>query len=322
MKHPPLLRLLPRFCTPSLAAFVVAAGWACLPPLHAAPVIDLRKPVTESVPAPTGIYWSGNTITPGTPYDSTPDGSGNGYSGFLLQGVGSYSTTTGVNKSWTSGYGNAIRLTTAAVAPGGDGNPKIQINLPNTVPNALEMVATDFTGGLWVKLDSLLTGAQTITLINRGPWNLAMGHWGLNLQKNISNQWEMAFQTGDGTQHATVTLALPVEMTITTGTWYHFGFNYQHGAGADPNTVSFWMDGTLLGSRNIAVDIAADTGTLRRFVVGERTTTGYNSVFNGSVDDIFVTTGIYEFQTIPEANVHALLLFGAGALLLLRKRAK
>ncbi len=287
--------------------------------LQAATLIDLSKPVSESIPVPTGVYWSGNSITSGSPNETTPDGSGNGYHGILAVGNGSYSQATGVNRPGTSGYGNGIRLSTALTAPGSLGNPKIQVNLPTG--NQLDMVATDFTGGIWVNFQSLLSGAQTVNLMNRGPWTpSSIGHWGLNLIKDTSGNWQMVFQVGDGSNAATVQIDVPVTMTIATGVWHHFGFSYDYNAGAQDNVVTFWMDGVDLGSRALNVNIAADTGGTKRFTVGERTTTGYSSVFDGTVDDVFVTTGWYGFQAIPEPGTYALLLFGAGVLLLMRRR--
>lgn len=286
--------------------------------LHAATLIDLSKPVSESIPTPTGVYWTGNSITTGSPNETTPDGSPNGYNGILLVGNGSYSQTTGVNRTGTSGYGNGIRLATTATAPGTLGNPKIQVNLP--AGNQLDMVATDFTGGVWVNFHSLLSGAQTVNLMNRGPWTpSSIGHWGLNLFKDASGNWQMAFQVGNGSTAATVQINVPVAMTIATGVWHHFGFSYDYNAAAD-NVVTFWMDGVNLGTQALNVNIAADTGSTKRFTIGERTTTGYSSVFDGTVDDVFVTTGLYEFQAIPEPGTYALLLFGAGVLLLIRRQ--
>lgn len=300
-------------------AIALLFGWGGGSASHAATLIDLARPVSESLPVISGVYWSGNSIASSPPYEITPDGSANGYHGFLLTGDGSYSQTTGVDRAGTSGYGNGIRLETTATAPGGSGNPKIQVNLPSG--NALDMVATDFSGGLWVNFQSLLAGAQTVNLMNRGPWFVAgTGHWGLNLIKDASGNWQMAFQVADGTSLATVQVEVPVSLTIATGIWHHFGFSYAYGEGGGSNVVTFWMDGVNLGSQSLSVNIAADGGSTRRFAVGERTTTGYTSVFDGVVDDVFVTQGWYGFKAIPEPETYVLLFLGTGAFLLMRQK--
>jgi len=285
---------------------------------QAAPIIDLSNPVSDSISTITGIYWTGNTITVGSPNDTTPDSSGNGYTGNLLvMGGTSISSTTGVNLAGTSGYGNGIRLATNATAPGGSGNPEILVNL--AVTNNLSMVGTDFSGGAWLNFSSILSGAQTVTVMNRGVWNsAAQGSWGLNLVKDASGNWQMAFQVGNGSLKETEFLSIPTEMTITTGAWHHFGFSYDFVDGGN-NVVTFWMDGVSLGTADFSIDITAGTTTgERRFTVGERGSSTYNSVFNGTVDDVFVTTGLYEFQAVPEPGTCAMIAL-AGLFVVLRR---
>lgn len=286
----------------------------CMGTIQAAPFIDLSNPVSNSVGTITGIYWTNNSITTASPNNTTMDSSGNGYAGLLLVNGGtSISSTTGVNLAGTSGYSNGIRLATNATAPG-SGNPELLVNLPT--PNNLGMVATDFTGGAWLNFDSILSSAQTITVMNRGPWNSAStGSWGLNLLKDVDGNWQMAFQVGDGISKETEFMAIP---SIATGEWHHFGFSYDYVNGGD-NIVTFWMDGVNKGTANFSIDIETGiTTNARRFTVGERGTTAYTSVFNGVVDDVFVTTGLYDFQAVPEPGTYAMIALAAGLLVVSR----
>lgn len=298
--------------TIALAIVVGCSSWQMG---HSA-TINLSTPVSNSVGTITGIYWTGNSVTPASPNDTTPDSSGNGYTGLLQLYTGtSIGLTTGVNRAGTSGYSNGIRLATSGTTAS-DGNPNIVVNLPT--PNSLEMVATDFTGGAWLNFNSILSGAQTVTVMNRGYWNSAtVGSWGLDLVKDASGDWQMVFQVSNGVTSENQYIAMP---SIAVGEWHHFGFSYDYVA-AGKDVVTFSMDGISLGTGEFSNDIASGTTTShRRFNVGERGTSTYNSVFDGTVDDVFVTTGLYDFGAIPEPGTAALLFLSAGVLLMGRRR--
>lgn len=323
-----------------LILFILGSGSLLFLENAAGDVIDLSRPVSESLTTITGIYVTGNTLNE---ENVTPDSSTNGYH---LKGyagttsnpetnplIGDIPTlTTGVDRPGTSGFSNAIRLSTPATASGGPGNPKLQIAMPRE--NALSMVGKDFTGGIWVSFNSLLSVSSgtthRIVLMDRGGFNINngtnRGHWGLGIERNINGQWRLVFNTGNGasTNNLISNLYTDSLPPLQLDEWYHFGFTYDYNEEGD-NVVTFWMNGETIGTATTSLNITtltesdSDYETTRRFVVGERAVSTYLSVFDGSVDDIFVTEGIHTFA-IPEPSLFALL--GLGATILFGTRRK
>ncbi|HWL53538.1 MAG TPA: hypothetical protein VNQ90_13965 [Chthoniobacteraceae bacterium] len=320
----------PLCCFPRSAAILFLALMMKTGTGTAAPLIDLSRPVDESLEIITGVYWSFDALsvdgavvdekTSGAKIDGTP-----------AQGHGSApSLVGGVNLAGTSGFGQALALRTNATQKGGDGNPRVVNNaLPLAVgENPLAMVATDFTGGLWIRFDSILSGAtQSVVLMDRGMLGIAAsggengGNWGFYLEKDTEDLWRVAFQTGDGTSTAAAGTVYHDDfeaLPFGDGGWHHIGFSFLYGGEEGGHQVQFWLDGTLLntvGGLDVSITSGSTTRSgVRRFWVGERATTGYWSVFDGDMDDLFVTHGQYGFQPIPEPSGMALL---AGGLALL-----
>lgn len=266
-------------------------------------VIDLSKPVIESVPIITGIYWNFDEMA--GPQELFLDGSGEENNGIPMAGNGEApSVVDGVNRPGTSGFGKAVRLSTKEPVPGTEGNPRVLVNMK--VTNSLTLADTSFTGGLWVRFSSIRPEEnQTVILIDKGGYNTRSGgnggHFCMFLVKDREGVWQVGFQAGDGMENQTA-LSGPLLMEdFQEGQWHHIGFNFDYNPDGG-STVSFWFDGAMVGSQAITLNLAggsADTRT-RRLSVGERTTTLYVSTFDGELDDLFVTEGHFDFKPLVE----------------------
>lgn len=276
-------------------------------------VIDLSKPVGESLETITGIYYQFDSVT-GT---TTPDASGNNYTGNLDAGenVSLPSLTGGVNLPGASGFGTGLELYSPSTATGNLN--RVYVNLGAT--NNLGMVATDFTAGMWLRLDSVSAGTQKIILMDRGGMNANSGvnggQWGFFLDKDTNNEWRIGFQVGDGASYMNgYHNDLYQNLSLQNGTWHHLGFTYDYIAD-DDNVVTFWLNGESIGSASFNLDITSGhtNATVRRFSIGDRSTSNYfTTYFDGAIDDLFVTTGLHTFQTIPEPGIGALIILGGG----------
>ena len=315
------LQKLPRMCCGAGFLFFSISSLS-------ADLIDLSRPVGESLSTITGIYVSADTTEISGEYTITPDHTTNGYDLRLVQGEGVElpSLTTGVNRPGTSGFGNGIRLNTIQTTSGGSGNPRLSTGggaLP--VENNLAMVDVSFTGGAWLNFNSLQNSSQYIVIMDRGGFNIhsgeGRGHWGLALEKNASGLWRMEFNMGDGLGTSRLFNGTFSNLGIEVQEWNHFAFTYTFDPEGD-NTVHFYLNGVSVGSGTTSRNITSgDTyWVTRTFHVGDRTVSTYNSLFDGSVDDIFVTEGIHTF-VIPEPAA-ALLLTFAGAFCAVRKRRR
>lgn len=285
-------------------------------------VITLDQPVSNSVASITGIYYPFTSVTATT----TPDASGHGYTGNLAADNGTTPfQTTGVNAPGTSGYGSGIRFSTSATSPGSLGNPRVFANLPTV--NNLGMAATSFTGGAWLQFNSILSGVtQTVMIMDRGGYNSHNGtnggHYSLFLTKDASDNWKIGFDVGDGTNSVSVFSNLTSQnWDLQNGNWHNIGFSFLYGGGTSSNTINFWLDGINVGSATESIQITsgASDAVTRRFSIGERAASSYVSVFNGSMDDVFVTNGVYTFSpAVPEPNAASLSLIGCALFGMLR----
>lgn len=268
--------------------------------LRATSPIDLSRPVDESLPSVTGVHWRFDALDGGA--TATPDSTINGYTGHLEPGHGTAPhLTSGVDLPGTSGYGSALRLQTAETVVGPQPNPRVYTNLPPL--NHLGMADTDFTGGAWLKLNSLLPEAQFIMIMDRGGCHYLSddpdgGHWSFYLTKEADGQWKLCFQTGDGSTNQEV--AIPIA-EITTDVWNHYGFSYRHGGEGGADEVTLWLNGQPAGTGPFAVKITSGSSDYitRRFAAGERNTSGYLSIMDGALDDLFVTVGFHPFKPLP-----------------------
>lgn len=298
------------------AAFSLAMGAICWHSAQAQSVIDLSKPVSDSIGTITGVYYKFNSTNTTIYGPATPDLSGNSYTGYLDAGtnVPVPSLTGGVNLSGTSGYSNGLVLYSPSTASA-DMN-RVYATLP--ISNNLAMVATDFTAGMWLRFDSVSTNTQKIILMDRGGMNTMYGtntgHWTLFLDKDASDNWLLGFQVGNGmTNQNGYNNSTYQNLNLQDGAWHHLGFTYNYDATND-NVVTFWQDGASIGSASFDIDITSGDPSYdtRRFAVGNGAVSQYTTYLDGDIDDLFVTTGLYTFQPVPEPGSVALILFAAG----------
>lgn len=265
--------------------------------------IDLSRPASQSLPEIIGVYWPFDEMIEGA--DGVFADSGNLGSIFASPGNGKTpGLTPGVDRPGTSGYAMALQLSTSATEPGGDGNPRVLVNLPPE--NPLIMSGKDFSGGVWIKFDSTLAGEnQLVMLLDRGGFQTRTGpgegHFSFFILKNPKEMWQMGFETGDGEQVGTATTADFQAWELQDGGWHHLGFNFASGADGEGGAVTFWLDGQLVDEATVDVGIRGGMdSTTRRFSVGERAVSLYRSVFNGALDDLFVTEGIHTFTPLTQ----------------------
>lgn len=308
-----------------LKLFPLAFGVALAATHASAAVIDLSKPVSESLETFTGIYWKMDDAYFDGTHTRTTDASGNDYTGYLEAGVESPVPylVSGVNLPGATGYGSAIRLTSNDATPSpSDRNSRIYYNVPSN-NNHLGMEATDFTAGAWLSFSSLQEGAQQVMIMDRGVRGLNPsgngGGWAFYLEKNANDLWRIAFTARDNTASSTVYSGSYTDLNINLDEWFHFAFAFDYDATAG-NNITFYLNGVSLGSIAIDRNITIGTSTsARRFSVGERANSTYSSTFDGSVDDLFVTEGLHTFQAIPEPGSAALtVMVGVGVIALRR----
>lgn len=309
--------------------FILCVGMVCGLGAVQAATIDLAKPAGDpgNLASISGIYWRLDSTYVDDTFTKTADSSGNGYNGTLdqLNGAALPSLVTGVNVSGASGYSNGLKVE----GTGTLGNPRVLLTLPAV--NNLDMEATDFTGGMWVKMDEIDTGNdQMIVLMDRGGMNTHGygpdgGHWSFFLNKDTSDNWQFGFQTGNGSTYQNGYHNASFEnLSLQDGAWHHIGFNLDYISSGN-STVTFWLDGVSIGSASFTVDIMKGSADIfvRRFGIGERTTsTYYTSNFTGVFDDVFVTTGLHDFQAIPEPAALGLVILGAGYMIGKRRRIR
>lgn len=261
-----------------------------LAPAHAQQVIDLTKPVSESV-KPDGIYWAfdGGTIDDWMP-DPVIDGSGNAFHGLLQSGEKKPQPTYVEGR-----FGTAIRFegnTPAEETSNGTRtfpNPRVtwtQYDRPMAPdPTLLDMVGTSFTGGAWIKFEDINAGQpQQVTLFHRGRGN----GFAFSLVKDASDDWILIYAGGGHARSAKA-------FEFNDLQWHHVAFTYEFRP--EGNRLQFWVDGRPLG-HPVALDgaITEPPPGNRIFSVGESNVGSFGTGFVGAIDDVFVTRGAYEFR--------------------------
>lgn len=322
--------------------FLACVSLAGVSVLGNAAIIDLSRPVDESI-SPNGIYWTYDSASGVAPDQTTPDSSGNGYTGSLVVGLNNGSPVnaptlaTGVSVPGTSGYGDAVNVISKNGTPSytANMNPSVRFQGSNGTPGssyAFTMGDTDFTGGTWMYMDdsslNVTSGAyRSMTIMTSGNWFTNTPYWTLYLEKTNMNVWNLGFSAGDGTTFNSGSVATGVTgLNFFTDEWVHLGFNFDDSS----NTVSFWINGELLATTLSLTNgvgtpgTGADTYVQKTFRVGESVTSAfYNSIgFSGAFDDTFVTTGIHSFAAVPEPSTWALGILGGAAVMLLLRRSR
>ena len=277
-----------------IIACLIAAGFhsvAGAPP--DSKVIDLSKPVGESL-KPDVLYWAFDDGSIGffMP-DPVEDLSGNGFSGKLMQGAANPIPI------YTEGkFGTAILLqgtTPNSETPEGKLqtflNPRVSWVVTSkekvSDPTLLHMKDTSFTAGSWVRIDEVNEGKK-----QRIPV-FYLGHvtgWSFELSKEANGVWSLKF--GGGGDKA----KLPVEgADLGDKQWHHVAFAYSlRGENA---SVVFYVEGSPLGDAlELKGKVGQEEGIFSFFTMGEFNVGNFSDGLVGAFDDAFVTTGAHTFK--------------------------
>ena len=316
MKLPHLPIAIPLFSGLLLGLSALTAGAA---------VIDLSKPVSESL-TPSGLYWKFDEGAVGQSTPSATDHSGNGYNGTLTP-----SDTGGLPVRTEGRFGMGVQIDRTSGATPNALDPSVYWGATAAGGNAsgLDFAAGGaFTAGLWLKLDAIDTGAnQLIYLIERGVFvfrNTTQGatqrnFFSLQMNKWNNDTWTLNLHLGDGI-NPTVSIGAGKAFSDPSNLdWHHIGFSLETIEGG--SRVRFYLDGNLLGEGIVdytMADLIATNGTERQVRVGERNASSYGSAFNGSVDEVFITSGVHTFM-IPEPGSVALLSLAGLGVVVARK---
>ncbi len=274
-------------------------------PASGTTLIDLGKSISDNGITPTGIYWNfdGNAL----------DGSPSGYNGSLVGGK------PGQGPTYVEGvFGQAIRL--QGTNDTNQRDPSVYWSGTGAADNArMDFVGQSFTGGAWVSFDSIRTGStQYVHLLERGqysPSGYSQNFFSLALEKDVNDQWKIVFNIAN----PSLGVHRPASTVVTTAfndlDWHHVGFTFEYVPSGN-NLITFYLDGVQLGAvRTESFDLVATSLERdRKFTVGERGTSLWTSDFNGAVDDVFITSGLYTFYTIPEPGT---VVLGGGMLMVL-----
>lgn len=274
---------------------ILICAWlqACAESVEAM-TINLERPISESLSKETLIlYWN---MDEGSGVELENHAiTGTDYHGFLFSGG---FTRPEFGPSRNQALGNAVWLRGGEKAdPFHDANPYIEW-LGDSRLTALDLEDMPFTAGLWIQFTELGSESERVRLINRGRTGV-QDYWDFSLSRIQTRGawlWVLDFSIGNergNSERARV--ELPVN--LQTERWYHLAFTVDQEKNQG-STVSFYFNGELLGTRQLALTVSQPTNSDRRFTVGERGVSSYQSVFNGWVDEVFVAQGVHQFTRI------------------------
>lgn len=262
----------------SLVATAVLGNLSPLFSEDAASVINLNKPVSESL-KPDGFYWS---FDDGLIGESEPkmieDHSGNGFAGQVARGSASALPT------YTEGvFGTGIFVEGFA-----DVSWRKGTQYDNAQdPDRLTMKGQPFTGGVWYKMDNL---KPVNHILIRRDEN-AVG-WRLQLMKaeesdpdTDGSAWFLNLEYGDSRIRSRS--QVPTS-TFADKKWHHVGFSVTPEDEEGRFTVEYWLDGQPFDTVTFTAKIPNPDPEKRFLSVGTGTW--------GSLDDAFVTTGTHTFK--------------------------
>ena len=256
-------------------------------------VIDLTKPVGESL-KPDVLYWAFDDGSIGffMP-DPVEDLSGNGFSGKLMQGAANPIPI------YTEGkFGTAILLqgnTPNSETPEGKLqtflNPRVSWVVTSkekvSDPALLHMKDTSFTAGSWVRIDEVNEGKkQRIPVFYLGH----VSGWNFELTKSAKEEWSLKF--GGGGDKA----IMPVEgVDLRDKQWHHVAFAYS--LRGENGSVVFYVDGSPLGDAlELKGKVGQEEDVFSFFTMGEFNVGNFSDGLVGAFDDAFVTTGAHTFK--------------------------
>lgn len=256
--------------------------------------INLDRPIAESLPKETLVlYWNLDESS-GVEVENHAE-TGVEYNGFLFAGG---FTSPKFVPSRNQLFGNAVWLSGGEkVDPLREANPHIEW-LGDSRLTALDLVDTPFTAGLWVRFSELGEGAERVRLMSRGRTGV-QDYWDFSLfriQTRGAWVWVLDFSIGNERGNAE-RVRVPVPVDIRSERWIHLAFSLDQKRN-EGSTVIFYLNGESLGIRELSLTVSSPTNSDRRFIVGERGVSSYQSVFNGWVDEVFVVRGVHSFRKV------------------------
>lgn len=271
----------------SLSGFV-ATTLLLPPPALATDVISLQRPVGESL-KPSWIYWSfdNGKIREATP-NPAKDSSGNGFEGFLLP------SENGTWPEYVEGkFGTAIHLQGSNPT---EYDARVSWNIQDSLTQSevqFDNSGQSFTAGAWVKFNEIRSGEnQTFVVFERGHTAGENDAWNLSIIKAPNEKWRLRVLLPGLYRDAA-----NESISLSDGEWHHVAFSFQ--ADDAGGMLTFWFDGAPqqeVMSVEAAASPMGDGEKCSIFTVGERNPHYHISDSDASVDDAFVTSGIYTFE--------------------------
>ncbi len=253
-------------------------------------VIDLGKPVGESL-RPDGFYWAFDEGIQGESQPSTVDDlSGNGFDG-TLQTYGKDPKPT-----YAAGrFGTAIHFEGHGTAIWSE-RRGVTLDAPK-----LGFKDMAFTGGVWFKMEDLKLRSHVLLQkddYGKG-WRLILYKMDNPVSANQDEgnsvdgtQWSLSFQPGRAVSGSDQSKPKN-PMTLPTGIfadrqWHHLGFSVAPGPEPMESTVTYWLDGELFETI-VSKSQWEEPDPEWRFLKAGK-------IAAGLLDDAFVTSGIHTFK--------------------------
>ena len=274
-------------------AYLVATGFHFIAAVADGKVIDLSKPVGESL-KPDVLYWAFDDGSVGFMMpDPVEDLSGNGFSGKLMEGA------KNPPPIYTGGkFGTAILLqgnTPNSETPEGKLrtflNPRVSwvVNTKEQVsdPELLHMKDTSFTAGAWVRIDEVNEGKkQRIPVFFFFFFTCRKRV----ISKDVKGEWSLVFSGGGGAASLPFGSVDPGDRQ-----WHHVAFAYS--LSGDQASVVLYVDGSPLGDPlEFKGKVGQEEGIFSFFTMGEYNIGNFSDGLVGAFDDAFVTTGAHTFK--------------------------
>jgi hypothetical protein len=259
-----------------LVTLIITIGAGILSAQDNGKVIDLKKPVGESI-KPDGFYWSFDDGIEGTTDPNlVEDLSGNGYMARLGAEPTSQLPTYALGKFGTCFYVH--------------GFPRIEWNELHKNNDAsdnarIDMAGQSFTGGVWYKMEDrkLKTHALIRKDENTKGWRLLLNTTTDGQEGEAGNSWTVNLQVGNSQNRATSQATTEV---FADGNWHHVGFSLRRAPGSEDMEVTYYIDGQVLEAVQFSSTMPE---AQKRFIL-----VGYGC--SGLVDDAFVTSGVHSFK--------------------------